>query len=84
MASDTSWLERVLIALSANDLNLLNEYHSTLTRKLYSAQRCSDEDLILFLADRRKLFRDFRAETYIPAYIISEDGKKRKQLGALK
>ena len=55
-----------------------------LTRKLHSAQKCSDEDLILFLADKRKLFRDFRAETYILANIISEDSKKRKQLVALK
>ena len=31
MASKTSWLERVLIALSQCDLNLLNEYSSTLT-----------------------------------------------------
>ena len=64
-------------------LNLLNEYNSTLTRKLHSAQKCSDEDLILFLADKRKLFRDFRAETYIPASIY-KDNKKRKQLAALK
>ena len=83
MASKTSWLERVLIALSEKDLNLLNEYNSTLTRKLHTAQKCSDEDLILFLANKRKLFRDFRAETYIPAN-ISEDSKKRKQLVALK
>ena len=83
MASKTSWLERVLIALSERDLNLLNEYNSTLTRKLHSAQKCSDEDFILFLADKRKLFRDFRAKTYIPAS-ISEDSKKRKQLVALK
>ena len=83
MASKTSWLERVLIALSEKDLNLLNEYNSTLTRKLHTAQKCSDEDLIFFLAHKRKLFRDFRAETYIPAS-ISEDSKKRKQLVALK
>ena len=84
MASETSWLERVLIALSESDLNLLNEYNSMLTRKLHSAQKCSDEDLILFLAEERKLLRDFRAETYILANIISEDSKKRKQLAALK
>ena len=84
MASKTSWLERVLIALSESDLNLLNEYNSMLTRKLYSAQRYSNKDFILFLADRRKLFRDVRAETYIPANIASEDGKKRKQLATLK
>ena len=84
MASETSWLEGVLIALSESDLNLLNKYNSTLTRKLHSAQKCSDEDFILFLADKRKLFRDFRAETYILANIISEDSKKRKQLVALK
>ena len=83
MASETSWLERVLIALSEKDLNLLNEYNSKLTSKLHSAQKYSDEDLILFLAEKRKLFRDFRAETYIPGS-ISEDSKKRKQLVALK
>ena len=85
MASETPWLERVLIALSQSNLNLLNKYNSTLTRKLHSAQECSDEDLILLLADnKRKLFRDFRAESYIPANIISEDSKKRKQVVALK
>ena len=69
MASETSWLEWVLIALSEKDLNLLNEYNSTLTRELHSAQKCSDEDFILFLAGDKKikLFRDFRAETYILA-----------------
>ena len=82
MTSKTSWLERVLIALLESDLNLLNEYNSTLTRKLHSAQKCSDEDLILFLADKRKLFRDFRAETYILANIISEHSKKRKQVAS--
>ena len=76
MSSETSWLEQVLIALSESNLNLLNECNSALTKKLYSAQNCSDKDLILFLADKRKLFRDFRAETYIPANIISEDSKK--------
>ena len=65
----------MLIALPESDLNLLNEFNSTLTRKLHSAQKCFDEDLILFLADKRK---DFRAETYIPANIISEDSKKQK------
>ena len=84
MKSEISWLERELIALLESDLNLLNKYISTLTRTLHSVQKCSDEDLILFLADKRKLFRDFRAETYIPANIISEDSKKRKQLVALK
>ena len=62
MASETSWLELVLIALSQSDINLLNEYSSTLTKKLHSAQKFSDEDLILLLVDKRKLFRDFRAE----------------------
>ena len=62
MASETSWLERVLIALSQSDINLLNEY-STLTKKLHSVQKCSDEDLILLLVDERKLFRDFRAKS---------------------
>ena len=53
----------MLIALSQSDMNLLNEY-STLTKKLNSVQKCSDEeDLILLLVDKRKLFRDFRAES---------------------
>ena len=59
MASETSWLERVLIALSESDLNSLNECNSALTRKLHSDHKCFDKDLILFLADKRKLFRDF-------------------------
>ena len=84
MASETSWLERMLIASLESDLNLLNEYNSTLTRKLHSAQKCSDEDFILFLAVKRNLFRDFRAETYILVNITCEDSKKRKQLVALK
>ena len=57
MASETSWLERVLIGLSQSDLNLLSEYNSTLTKELHSAQKSSDGDLILLLADKRKLFR---------------------------
>ena len=48
----------MLIALSESDLNSLNEYNSTLTGKLHSTQKCSDEDLILFLADERKLFSE--------------------------
>ena len=83
MASETSWLERVLIALSQSDLNLLNECNSMLTKKLHSAQKCSDEDLILFPTGKRKLFRYFRAESYISANIISEDTKKRKQVVAM-
>ena len=63
MGNETSWLEGVLIGLSQTDLNLLNEYNSMLTRKLYLAQKCSDEDLILLLADKRKCFRDFRAKS---------------------
>ena len=55
-----------------------------LTRKLHSAQKCSDADFLLFLTDKRKLFRDFRAETYILASIICEDSNKRKQLVTLK
>ena len=53
----------MLIALSESDLNLLNEYNSMLTRKLHLAQKCSDEDLVLLLAGKRKLFRDFRVYT---------------------
>ena len=49
-----------------------------------SAQKCSDEDLILLLADKRKMFRDFRSESHIPVNIISEDIKKRKRVVALK
>ena len=52
MASETSWLERVLIALSESDLNLLNEYNSMLTRKLQSAQKCSDEVWFYFWLTR--------------------------------
>ena len=74
----------MLIALPESDWNLLNEYNGMLTRKLHSAQKCSDEDLVLFLADKRNLFRDFRAENFILANIISENSKKRKQLVALK
>ena len=55
-----------------------------LTEKLHSAQKCSDEDLILFLTDKRKFLRDFRAESYISANIISEDSKKQKEVVALK
>ena len=65
MASETSWLEQVLIALSQIDLNLLFEYISMLARKLHLAQKYSDEDLILLLADKRKFFRDFKAELYL-------------------
>ena len=59
MGNETSWLEGVLIGLSQTDLNLLNEYNSMLTRKLHLAQKCSDEYLILLLADKRKFVRDF-------------------------
>ena len=83
MASGTPCLERVLTALSQSDINLLNQYNSRLTKKLHSAQKFSDEDLILLLADKRKLFRDFRPESYIPGNIISEDSKKPKQVVAL-
>ena len=55
-----------------------------LTRKLHSTQKCSDEDFILFFADKRKLFRNFRAESYIAVNIISEDSKKQKHVVALK
>ena len=72
------------IALSQSDLNLLNEYNSTLAKKLHLAQKYSDEDLILFLAEKRQLFRDFRVQSYIPENTISEDSKKRKQAVALK
>ena len=63
---------------------MLNEYDGTVTSKLYSAQRCSYEDLMLFLADKRKLLRDFRVESCIPANIISKDSKKRKEVVAVK
>ena len=51
MSNGTSWLERVLIALSESDSNLLrkkNEYNSALTRKLHSAQKCSDKVRLYF------------------------------------
>ena len=82
MANETSWLERMLIALWQSDINLLNEY-STLTKKLHSVRKCSDEDLILLLADKRKLFRDVGTESYIPSNIISVDSMKRKQVAYL-
>ena len=63
LASGTTWLERVLIALSQSDSNLSNEYNSMLTRKLHLAQKSPDEDLILLLADKRKFFRYFGAES---------------------
>ena len=66
---------------------MLNEYNSMLTRKIHLAQKCSDEDLILLLADKRKFFRDFRAESQlqtVPANTISEDSKKQKLVLALK
>ena len=63
MASETSWLERVWISSSQSDLNLLNEYNGMLTRKIQLAQKCSDKDFILPLADKGKFFRDFRAES---------------------
>ena len=87
MGNETSWLEGVLIGLSQTDLNLLNEYNSMLTRKLYLAQKCSDEYLILLLADKRKFVRDFRTTSQlqtIPANTISKDSKKQKQVVALK
>ena len=62
MASETSWLEQVLIALPQSDINLLNKY-STLTKKLHSVQKYSDEDLILLLVGKSKWFRDFRAKS---------------------
>ena len=47
--------------------------------------KCSDEDLILLLVDKTKLFRDFRAESQQTLPIcISVDSKKRKQIMALK
>ena len=62
MGSKISSLERLLTVLSQSDLNLLNEYNSIITRNLHLAQKCSEEDLTLLLADKRKLFRDSRAE----------------------
>ena len=56
-----------------------------LTRKLHLAQKLSDEDLILLLGDKRKFFRDFRAESQlqtVSANTISEDSKKQKQVNA--
>ena len=83
MVSETSWLERVLIALSQSDINLLNEY-STLTNKLRSVQKCSDEEgLILLLVDKRKLFRDFRDESQQTLFLWIVRNKN-KYLVALK
>ena len=52
----------MLIALSQSDTNLLDEYR-TLTKMLHLTQKCSDENFILLLVDKRKLFRDFRVES---------------------
>ena len=84
MSSETSWLELVLIALSESDLNLLNECNSALTRKLHSAQKCSDKDFILFLADKRKLFRDLELKLTPQKTFLRIVRKNRKQLVALK
>ena len=62
MESKTSRLERMLIALSQSDTNLLDQYR-TLTKMLHLTQKCSDENFILLLVDKRKLFRDFRVES---------------------
>ena len=52
----------MLIALSQSDTNLLDQYR-TLTKMLHLTQKCSDENFILLLVDKRKLFRDFRVES---------------------
>ena len=68
MASETSWLEQMLIALSQSDINLLNE-HSTLAKKLHSVQKCSDEDLMLLLADKRKTSSCFKVSLHYVCHI---------------
>ena len=51
------------IPVSQVTIKIKNEY-CMLTKKIHSVQKCSDEeDLILLLVDKRKLFRDFRAES---------------------
>lgn len=49
MASEGSYLERVLIALTNNNLELLTEYHGCLNKILVSAKKCSDADLMMLL-----------------------------------
>ena len=57
----------------------VNEYHNALAKTLESAQIFSDPGLILLLVDKRKLCRDIRADTNIPANIMPGDSKKQKQ-----
>ena len=47
------------------------------------AQKCSEKDLTLLLADKRKLFRDSRAESQLQT-IPENTSKKQKQVVALK
>ena len=55
MASETSWSGQDLIVLSQSDLNLLNEYHSTFIRNFHLAQKFSNENLILLIADMERV-----------------------------
>ena len=59
MASKTSWSERVLIALTKINLDLISEYRNMLAKNIGPEQKCSDTDLILVLADKWRLFQGF-------------------------
>ena len=84
MESKISWLELVLIVLSKSDINLLNEYNSTLTKKLDSPQKCSDEDWFYSLLIRGNCLQILELILASQQNIISKDSKKQKQLVALK
>ena len=67
MADQTSWLEQVLEALSADHKNLLSEYHYKLFKSLESVQRTFDAELCVLLSKEDGISRDFRSEIYIPS-----------------
>ena len=68
MADQTSWLEQVLEALSADHKNLLSEYRYKLFKSLESVQRTlCDAELCVLLSKEDGISRDFRSEIYIPS-----------------
>lgn len=83
MAGEGTWCERVLIALKNNNSVVLNEYYGLLSENLESAKKCSDADLLV-LFNSNHLFRDLRAECYIPPDVMCEDSKRNRQVMALK
>ena len=67
MADQTSWLEQVLEALSADHKNLLSEYRYKLFKSLESVQRTFDAELCVLLSKEDGISRDFPSEIYIPS-----------------